>query len=269
MPSSLFPDGGAFSIDDVHSDTWRMFMKAYDIALIPGIRASLVSIPGKIGKRNAGMEIDSRILRMTLTSVQANYNRGITIFERSAMHDRLHSFAAAIDPRTGPHRLILLDDYPGWYIDVHTASETPFAPNLILAEFQMQFEAADPHFYNNIPTVVASATIANAATRNLVNNGNQPTPAKFTITAAGSVISGTISLTLGGVTVTYGGGINLTDTVVIDTDALTVTKNNISDIGFWSNDFPLIPVGVIVPMVYNSSSGLSANVAVNYTERNL
>ena len=270
MPSSLFPDGGAFSIDGVHSDTWRMFMKAYDFALIPGIRASLVSVPGKIGKRNAGMEIDSRIVHMTLASVQANYNRGVTISERSAMMDRLHAFAVAIDPRTGPHKLIFLDDYPAWYIGIHAASETPVTPNLILGDFQMQFEAADPHFYNNIPTAVAAATIANNATRNLVNNGSQPTPAKFTITAAGTTIAGTVTLTIGGVAVTYSGGItNPTDTIVIDTDALTVTKNGVSDIGYWSGDFPLIPPGVINPMTYSSSGGLSANVAVSYTERNL
>lgn len=269
MPSNLFPSGGAFSIDDVHSDTWRIFMKMYDIALIPGIRASLVSIPGKVGKRSGGMEIDSRIIRMVLASVQSNYSRGITVVERSAMHDRLHAFAAAIDPRTGPHKLILLDDYPAWYINVHTASETPVAPNLIMADFTMQFEAADPHFYSNIGTVVAPAVVANGATLNLVNNGNQTTPAKFTLTAAGIPVTGTVTLTIGGVSVIYNGGIGLTDTVVIDTDAFAVTKNNISDIASWSGDFPLIPPGVINALSYANSNAISATVGITYTERNL
>lgn len=269
MPSTLFPSGGAFSIDDVHSDTWRIFMKMYDIALIPGVRASLVSIPGKVGKRNAGMEIDSRIIRMVLASVQSNYSRGITVLERSAMHDRLHAFAAAIDPRTGPHKLILLDDYPAWYINVHTASETPMAPNLIMADFTMQFEAADPHFYSNIGTIVPAATMANGASINLVNNGNQSTPVKLTITAAGTAITGTITLTLNGVAVIYNGGVGLTDTVVIDTDAFTVTKNNISDIASWNGDFPLIPSGVINALSYANSNAISATVGVTYTERNL
>ena len=269
MPSSLFPNGGAFSIDGVHSDTWRMYMRSFDYALIPGLRLRLQSVPGRAGKRGQGAEIDSRIVRLNLVTVQANPQNGVTIAERSALNDRLHAFAKTVDPDTGPHKLILLDDYPSWYLNVHIAAETPVAPNLVLFEFQAQFEAADPFFYSITPRVVAATLMANGGSINLVNNGNKSTPAVFTVTAAGVAIAGAITLTVGGIGVTYGGGISLTDTLVIDTDALTVTKNGVSDIGNWSGDFPSVPAGASVPLTYNSTGGASANVAVNYTERNL
>lgn len=271
MVSLLFPSGGAFSIDGVHSDTWRMYMQSYDYALIPGLRVRLQSIPGRSGKRGKGAEIDSRIVRLSLVSVQANAPQigNVSAVERSAMHDRLHAFAAAVDPATGPHKLILLDDYPAWFLWVHTAAETPITPNLIIGTFQMQFEAADPFFYSTTARNVAPTSVANAGALNLVNNGNQPTPGVFTVTATPAAITGPLTLTLGGVGVTYGANLALNDVLVIDTDKLTVTKNGISDIANWSGDFPLIPVGASVPLTYSCPAGGFASLSVQYTERNL
>lgn len=260
----LFPYGGGFSIDGVFSDTWRMYYKDWGISIVPGLRASLVSVPGRVGKKNAGMEIDSRIVRMTVSCFNPS---------RQGMWANMMAFSAAVDPRVGTHKLILLDDNPTYYINVVPNSEVPAKPNLVVADFDIQFEAVDPHWYYMTPRSIPATAVSNSVGITVDNtNGSTTTPPKWTITRpSGTGTMTGVVLTYGGSTLTYNGTIAVGDVVVIDCDAYTITKNGVSDIANWGgDDFPLLAVGAAQPVTWHDTNAATgAQLAVTYNERNI
>jgi phage-related protein len=257
----LFPAGGGFTIDGAHSDTWQMYCRMWSIAVVPGLRANLVSIPGKTGKKSAGTEIDSRIVRLSLSCVNP---------DRVAMMANLRAFAAKVDPRRGDHRLCLLDDDPNYFINVIPSSEVPVSPNFVVADLEIQFEASDPHWYYVTPRSYAWA--ASNATPLVVDNsnGNTSTPLHFHLVGPPVGVASSITIGYGGLTVTYTGGLTGADYVDIDTGNFTITKNDINDIAHWGgDDFPLLPIGGAVPITWYDTSNLGATVTVTYNERSI
>lgn len=257
----IFPAGGGFTIDGVNNETWRIYCQKYSISVIPGLRASLVAVPGRTGKKSAGVEIDSRIVRLSLSCFNVS---------RSGMLQNLRDFSAAVDPRVGSHKLILSDDDPMFFINVIPTSEVPTSPEFVKADFEIQFEAADPHWY--YINARSYSLTANNATPMVVDNinGNTVTPPTFTITrlTAGTVTG--IKLTYNGSTFTYNGSIGAGDTLVVNTDNFTVTKNGINDIANWGgDDFPQLGVGAARSITWFDTNNVGANVVVAYNERSI
>lgn len=260
--SDLFPFGGSFSIDGISSDTWSMYYSNWEISIVPTVRANLVPVPGRTGKSNAGVEYDSRVVRMTITCLSP---------DRQQLHDYLRAFTAAIDPRAGGHRLILMDDDDQHYINVLPTSEVPVQPSLIIGTFDVQFEAPDPHWYFYIPRSLAWTPTSNGATTVLPNsNGNDSTPPVWTIRKrVGSAALSNIVLSYGGSTLTYTGSILDGDVVVIDCDHWTINKNGVPDINHWGgDDFPMVqPGGGVVS--WHDANAAGAQISVAYTERSI
>jgi phage-related protein len=257
----LFPAGGEFSIDGFSSDTWQMYMLDWTIAVIPSLRVNLVSVPGRVGKRSAGTEIDSRIVHLALSCVNPN---------RAALMANLRAFSAAVDPRGGPHKLCLTDDDPDYYIWVVPNSEVPTSPKIIKADMDVVFEACDPHWYYTTPRSYSWAA-SNATPLVVANtNGNTSTPVHLHLVGPPVGMAASITIGFGASTVTYTGGLAGTDYVDIDTDKFTVTKNGINDIAHWGgDDFPLLPIGAAVPITWYDTSNLGATVTVTYNERSI
>lgn len=255
----MFPYGGAFSIDGVSSDTWLMYIRTWTVAFVPGIRSRLVSTPGRVGKKSGGTEIDSRMVSLELSI----FSPSQTQIMRAG-----RAFSAALDPRTGPHQLIMADADPMYYLMVEPASETPAQSNIVKADFTVQLEAADPHWYSITPRSYSWAAKAGSPLSVDNVNGNVSTPPTFTITGPTSGTATGIIISYGSSTLTYHGTIVSTDTVVINCNNMTITKNGINDIGNWGgDDFPYVPVGAGNTITWSDTNNVGANVTVAYTER--
>lgn len=257
----LFPLGGGFTIDGISSDVWCMYYQSWTISIMPSLRANLVSIPGRTGRKSTGTEIDSRIVQMVMSCSNQS---------RQALHANLKAFARAIDPRSGSHKLCLVDDDPNFYINVVPNTDVQATVNMIKADFTIQWEAADPHWYwitsRSYPWAANNATplvVANS-------NGNDSTPVKIHIVGPASGTATGIIITFGGSTFTYNGSLISTDYLDIDTDAYTVTKNGINDIGNWGgDDFPFLAVGASLTMTWHDTNNAGATVTVSYNERSI
>lgn len=255
--SGLFPAGGGFTVDEVHSDTWGMFYRSWAIGIMPSLRINLVSIPGRVGKRSAGTEIDSRVVHLSLTAVQQS---------RPVMMANMRAFTAAIDPRVGPHRLCLLDDDPDWFINVIPNTEISAAPALITADFDATFEAADPHWYYRNPRIYRWDAVSGSSLLGVDNtHGNTPTPPVITVVPAVQMPG--FTLVYGGSSFTFTGFLNAGDVVVVDVDEFAVTVNGVNRINAWSGDFPLLPVGAGQTVTWAANGG--AHVTFTYTERSI
>lgn len=257
----LFPFGGGFTIDGVGSDTWRMYYKTWSISVVPGLRASLVAVPGRTGKKSAGVEIDSRIVRLSLSCFNPS---------RAGLMANLRAFSAAVDPRVGAHKLILTDDDPNYFIWVVPNSEVPASPELVKADFEVQFEAADPHWYYTTPRSY-SWTANNTTTKVVDNiNGNASTPVKFHVTGPTTGTATGIKISYAGSSFTYNGTLVSGDTLDVDTDAYTVLKNGVNDIANWGgDDFPLLPPGAAQTMTWHDTNNAGATVTISYNERSI
>lgn len=266
MPSVLFPPGGFFSIDGVNSDAWAAYCRSWSHSLIPTTRNNLVDIPGRVGKRDAGSELSSRMVTLSI----GMFNGG----SRAGLFQLGRALAAALRPDTGPHMLQFLDDFPGWQIGVIPSADAAFAPNLVHATVDIPCEAGDPHFYSTTPQHVTWTPTGNGQTTNLTNRGNTSTPVKITITPRVGAPPGALQnivVQIAGAQVNYAGPIAAGDVVVIDTDAMTVTKNGVSDINGWSGDFPQLPgnasLAQVSQAIYADQNGIGASVTFDFTDR--
>lgn len=287
MPSSLFPLGGAFRIDGVHSDTWHMYLRSWAHQHTPTPRLNLVGVPGKVGKFAQQTELDSKLLSFDIAC--ANLTGG-----RQGMMADFRNFAAALDPRTGGHQMLLEDDNPGWVINVQPSSQSGAQANIQvqqtatgIAYFTMMLEAADPWWYSTTPRSISwQPRSASNKTLVVTNNGNGETPPVFTITypTGGSGVLTGLKIAYNGSSVTYNGTIGSSDTVVIDCGNWTITKNGVIDITNWGQDgFPMIQgttdglapntpprtSPVTTTMTWTDTNNIGANVTVAYTERSL
>lgn len=263
--SSLFAAGSSFKVDGVHSDTWRMYLRNWSMAMLPSTRSSLTDIPGRTGKRDAGSELSSRLLSYDLSIYQA---------DAPQRHTLMRAFAAALDPRRGAHAIELVDEWPGWYISAIPVSDMTAAPEAgIKTDFTMAVEAADPHFYSTASQTVTWVPTASGQATTLTNPGNTDTPLIITVSkrpAAGGTLQN-FDIVVGGVHVHYAGVVVGGDTLVIDTGAFTVKKNNVNDIANWSVDFPPLPggpaLGVVSAVSMTDQNNQGATVRFDYRAR--
>lgn len=288
MPSSIFASGGAFLIDGVHSDTWRMYIRSWTGAHQPTPRANTADIPGRPGKIPLGAELSSRLVTVDLA---------VSAADKPTANDLLRLFSAATNPETGPHTLIFQDDQPNYKIGVFPSSLGGGQANLNwaaaangFATFSVLFEALDPHWYSiNSYTPPGSGwqprTTLASRTLNLSSFGNRATPIKFTIAYPSvsnvGVLTG-IHIAYAGSSFTYNGTLGVGDTLVVDTSNFTVLKNGATDMAHWGgDDFPLLPgtttglapgsppsaAPVVTSLIWTDTNTVGANVTVAYTDR--
>lgn len=254
--SALYPVGGEFTIDGVSSDTWHCQITQWHANLLPTLRMNTPDIPGRAGKANAGVEFSSRIV-----------SADVAFLQMSTIRDDIEGLADALDPTVGTHAFVIVDDFPGRHLNVVPNADMPIARVPAVATFTMSLEALDPFWYSNTSQSIAwNATASSPIT--LPNAGSAAADPVFTITyPAGGVGALTgIHITIAGVTVQYNGSISNTDTVVIDSGKMNVTKNGVADNGNWSNDFPQIPKGG-AQATYSDTNAVGAHIVVSYTER--
>lgn len=267
--SSLFPGGGSFLLDGVHSDYFQMYYGGWSYDPVPSIRSAMVDIPGRRGKRDTGSEFSSRVMSMDLRVVDY----------LSAPHrwDCMSRWAAAINPETGPHTLELIDERPGWYLLVQPTGGSA-QPQIVMNEWTQAFEMADPHWYSKTPVVAGALFGGSPGFFDLFNPGNtwcdlvchiQP----WTVPLTNPVLTwGTGSFGLNG-TLAVG------ESWDINTSTMTVTRNGGSDIGNWFGGFPALPgdnagydnalaggQGHDTPVVFTCAAG-NAYVEWRYTPR--
>lgn len=283
MPSSIFPDGGAFTLDGVHSDTWQMYVRSWTNTHQPTPRASTKDIPGRAGKIATQSEISSRLLTLDL---------GLYADDKPSANDLLRLFSAATSPETGPHTLILQDDQPQYQISVFPSSLGGGQTNVNWAQapyghatFTVQLEALDPHWYDTSPSAIPMWDTTSIGSIELLSAGNRATPPEWTIDYPSAsnigVLTG-IVLTYAGTSFTYHGTLGVGDELVVDTNLFTVLKNGVNDMANWGgDDFPFVlgtttglspgsppaaaPVSTIV--TWSDTNGIGAHVNVEYTDR--
>lgn len=236
--STLFAAGSAFSVDDVHSDTWQMYLRNWAIPILPSPRVSSSDIPGSVGKATMSQELSSRILSLDISALEP---------DRPKMHALLRAFAAANDPRSGPHRYELVDEFPGWYLNAIPTSDIQAQPTsaAVTVNFTVNLEAVDPFFYSKTAQSIDHRFPGFEQPTTLDNLGSEATPLVISVrprVGAPGALTG-FTITVAGVAVTYTGPINTGDLVVIDTGAQTVTKNGANALPRWTGDFPLLPPG--------------------------
>lgn len=281
---TLYPVGGSFSIDGVHSDAWNMFCRNWSHSHQAVPRTNHIDIPGRTGKFAQKMELSSKLFSFDM----AIYN----VLGRAAAIQNLVDFAAATDPRNGLHQLILLDDRPGWWLGITPSSLGSGSTNVTITQstlghiqFTVSLEAPDPRWYKTTPVSFSwnPRPPGTAVTTTLNNTGTDRAQPVFTIAHPGGagVLTG-VRLAYNGSTFTYNGSLISGDVLVVDMANWTVMKNGNNDIVNWAgDDFPSLagtvsdlaqftpprtpPVATV--LTWSDTNNVGANITGTYTER--
>lgn len=298
MAVASFPAGGRFTIDGVDAGaTWNMFIRNPQHQHQPTMRSTPQDIPGRVGRYPGLMELSSRLLSLDIGCYDTDGH--------AAVMQHIIDFAAATDPRNGIHKLVLTDDFPGWWIGLTPSTQGSGQTDITLSQvgpgyatFTAQFEAVDPHWYKitsqSLAWAIPSGSLPAASRQKIVNNaGNDSTPPKYTITYTGATNRGSLtgmkiaySSQYFSSSVTYNGIGAPGDVFVINTDPdnLIITKNGVNDIVNWGgDDFPFLPgtttglppfsppLASPVPttLTWSDTNNIGATVQIDYTERSV
>lgn len=174
--------------------------------LLPKTRENTEEIPGRHGEIDFGSELQPRVMEF---KVHIN----ATPAEKSALKRKL---AAYLNPLNGAKPLIDSQDIEKTYY-VKYAGNIDLSNYVNAMQFTIPFKASDPIIYGSFEqTKVGSGIIS--------NDGTLECPVVVKIT--GLVTNP--SVTIGAHTLTYTGGLTSSDTLVIDTGALTATFNGVN-----------------------------------------
>lgn len=171
--------------------------------LLPKTRENTDTVPGRHGEYDFGSELDARVMEF---KVHVN----TTPETKTALKRTL---AAYLNPMNGVRTLIDSHDIEKTYY-VKYAGNIDLTNYVNAMQFTIPFKATDPVIYSSFEQVqVGSGTIT--------NDGSLPCP--VTIEIVGAVTNP--SFVIGGKTLTYAGVLTSSDTLTIDTGALTCTLN--------------------------------------------
>lgn len=227
----MFPGGGSFKVDGVHSDYFGMYYASWSYDVIPSIRSGLVDIAGRRGKQDNGSELSSRLLTLDLR---------VASMDAATRWLYMSRWAAAMNPETGPHKIELCDERPGWYLLVQPAGGSA-SPQLVLSQWTQSFECADPHWYRNNPGLYQHIFPGSPTYGIVINEGNTYVEPSIYIAGFNGQTVTNPSLTIGTATVSLFGVLHFGENWVVDVHSKTVTRNGVSDIANWAGTFPVIP----------------------------
>jgi len=177
--------------------------------LLPKTRDNTDTIPGRHGELDFGSELGARVMEF---KVHIN----TTPAEKTALKRRL---AAYLNPLLGVKPLIDSHDLEKTYY-VKYAGNIDLDNYVNALQFTIPFKMSDPIIYGSFEqTQIGSGTIT--------NDGTLECP--LTIEIVGAVTNP--SVVIGSYTLTYAGTLTSSDTLIIDTGAITCTLNGVNAIG--------------------------------------
>jgi predicted phage tail component-like protein len=192
--------------------------------ILPAVREYSERIPGRHGDIRFSTKLEPRILEL-----HAVTEDGLTPAEREQLKRTL---AGYLNPVAGYSPLIFADDLDKTYM-VKYAGKISLEQVADGFEFFIPFKLGKPYITETFTqTLTGSGTITNA--------GN--VEAYLTIEIHG-VASGTTTIKVGDMVLTYTGDIATGETVVIDTEKWTVEKDGVNVLENYAGGFPKLAVG--------------------------
>lgn len=192
--------------------------------ILPSVREISEHIPGRHGDIQFATKLEPRILELHVAT-----DDGLTPAEREQLKRTL---ARYLNPTAGYNPLIFADDLEKTYM-VKYAGKIPLEQAASSFDFFIPFKLGKPYITETFTqSLTGSGTIRNA--------GNVETYLTIEIHGAAS---GTTTITVGDKTLTYAGNIAAGETVVIDTEGLTVEKAGVNVLENYAGGFPKLAVG--------------------------
>jgi predicted phage tail component-like protein len=191
--------------------------------LLPGIREFTEEIPGRHGEIDFGSEFQPRILELHVISVD---DLNISLREQIK-----RDIAKYLDPTKGVKTLIFANDDTKTY-NVKYAGRIDLKQYPTRLEFTIPFKCSDPF-------IMATYEKNHTGSGILTNEGTFETPVVITI--KGPVTNPSVKI--GNNTLTYTGTLSSTDTLIINTETMTVTFNGVNALANYSGSFPKLPPG--------------------------
>lgn len=261
-----------FNYNGEYSGNHGLIVLDVKTSILPPIATQTVDIPGM-----PGTDYIRSVYGVRKLDVKVGYHGANLADFRSKMRE----WAGWLKP--GKLEQLIFDDEPDKYYMAVLDGSTDLSQIVAYGDGTLSFICPDPFAYAvNSQIVLWDAPYQGTTT--LTNNGTEECGVKITIEASsganmdmtaagiGSTNYGTASstsgveITIGGVSVKYTGQILSGDVVVIDTGELTVTKNGVNALQYWSGDFPKLPAGTIDVSEFDQS-GNGASIKFDYTER--
>jgi predicted phage tail component-like protein len=191
--------------------------------LLPGTRENTETIPGRHGEIDFGSEFEPRVLELHVAS-KAEFDPG----QKAAIKRNLAKF---LNPLVGPVNLVFWEDVDQTYW-VKYAGKIDILNRANWLEFTIPFKASQPF-------IVRTFEKRHTGSGVLTNEGTMEAPLVIEIT--GPVTNP--SVTVGSDTLTWTGTVGAGDTLVIDTEYMTVKFNGSNAIANYSGGFPKLQPG--------------------------
>jgi predicted phage tail component-like protein len=187
--------------------------------LLPSIVEKSEAIPGRDGEINFGFDFGPRILELKVAT-----DEGLTPIQK---FQKLREIAAALNPKSGPHSIVFLDDPTKKYYFVH-AGKIDIQPKTSWFDFLLMLKMIDPFIYSTTQKVRTGTSI-------LDNEGSYKSA--LLIDIPGPATSPHVSV--GSNVLTYGGVVGSTETLKIDTGAMTAKIGTTNKLGLLSGTLPI------------------------------
>jgi phage-related protein len=197
--------------------------------LLPATRDYFEEVPGRDGEFDFGCDLEGQILELHCVIETTRATWAVT----------RNLLAGYLNPKLGEQELTFNDE-SGVVYKVRYAGNIPLTFYPFAREFTIPFKMCKPHR-------LASTQSTLDETGKAVNAGNDETP--FVVTITGPVTNP--SVVVGTETMTYTGELTAGDTLIIDTEKMTVTFNGVNALGNYNNVFPMLAVGdndVTIPL---------------------
>lgn len=277
LVSGLMPNQApGFTFAGRHSGDLNVWFTKSKFQLMPPTRDRFVSIVGRPGEIDLGFDFEARTISLECV-IQAS--------SEQELRQRAREVAGWLDPRQGIQPLIL-DSEPDKYYLVRCSGTSEVEIVARQGRFTVPFRASDPFAYAvNEKTIEWDAPYGGQTS--LQNDGTADCPLVITLVApasastafeatglgatnlgaaGGSPQTAGVTLTIGGISVTYTGTIGPGDTVIIDTGNFTVTKNGANALQYWQGDFPVLKPGANL-VTETDTAGAGVSVTFQYRER--
>ena len=208
--------------------------------LFPGLKEYTDSVPGKHGEVYFGSNLKSKLLELHVISEE-----GLTPEQKETQK---RFYAKYLDATKGEKRLVFEDELGKTY-KVKYAGKIDITPYPTSFEFTIPFKMANPYITSNSDnTQSGNGTLTNA--------GNVETP--LIISASGPLTNP--SMIIGVNTLLYTGTISTGQTLVIDTENMTVELDGLNVIQNYTGEFPMLQSG-------NTSVTASNQVTFTWRDR--
>lgn len=265
-----------FTFAGHHSGEYNVWLARSNFHLMPPTRDRFASLVGRPGDLDLGFDYDARSISLECV---------IHAESEQELRQRAREVASWLDPRAGAQQLIL-DSEPDKYYMARCSGTSEVEIVARQGRFTVPFRASDPFAYAVQAKQIEWEAPYGGQT-SLQNDGTADCPLVITLVApasastafeatglgatnlgaaGGAPQTAGVTLTIGGISVTYTGTIGPGDTVIIDTGNFTVTKNGANALQYWQGDFPVLRPGANM-VTETDTAGAGVSVTFQYRER--